>query len=163
LIQSTDYPYDDAVQFRLELPVPTEFAISFRIPRWISGSAVLSVNGKTVSIPANAGTFATIKRRWSMNDTIELRLPFDFRTEAIDNRHPETVAAMRGPLMYVAATPPTNLASIPLRLPQGLAPLTNAQGLFKYDLAEQTLQFKPFFAIHDELYNTYFLKQGAHS
>jgi hypothetical protein len=163
LIQTTEYPYDDVVQFRLELPVPTEFAISFRIPRWISGSAALSVNGKTVSIPANAGTFATIKRRWSMNDTIELRLPIEFRTEAIDNRHPETVAAMRGPLMYVAATPPSNLASIPLRLPQGLAPLTNAQGLFKYDLAEQTLQFKPFFAIHDELYNTYFLKQGEHS
>jgi hypothetical protein len=65
--------------------------------------------------------------------------------------------------MYVAATPPANLASVPLRLPQGLAPLTNARGFFKYDLAGETLQFKPFFAIHEELYNTYFLKQGEHA
>ncbi|MGB6431378.1 MAG: beta-L-arabinofuranosidase domain-containing protein [Candidatus Acidiferrales bacterium] len=163
LIQTTDYPNDEAVHFRLELPVPTEFAVSFRIPRWISGAAALSVNGKSVSVPANPGTFATIRRLWSTNDTIELRLPFEFRTEAIDNQHPETVAAMRGPLMYVAATPPENLASVALRLPQGLTPLPNAPGLFTYQLPEQTLQFKPFFAIHDERYNTYFLKQEAHA
>jgi uncharacterized protein len=163
LVQTTAYPFDDSAHFRLELPAPAEFAISLRIPRWISGSPGISVNGKAASIRAERGTWSTIKRRWSTNDTIELRLPFEFRTEAIDNKNPEMVAAMRGPLMYVAATPPENLANVPLCLPQGLAPLTNASGLFKYDLPQQTLQFKPFFAIRDERYNTYFLKQDANA
>jgi len=64
-------------------------------------------------------------------------------------------------VMYVAATPPENLDSVPLHLPQGIEPLTNSPGIFKYELPEHTLQFKPFFAIHDERYNTYFLKQDA--
>ena len=160
LIQSTDYPNNDAIHLRVELPMSTEFAVSLRIPRWIDGPAAIAVNGKSISVPASAGTFATIKRRWSNNDTVDLRLPFGFRTEAIDKQHPETVAAMRGPLMYVAATPPANLASLPLRLPESLVPLSNAPGIFRYDLPEQTLQFKPFFTIHDERYNTYFLKQS---
>ncbi|MGD0841534.1 MAG: beta-L-arabinofuranosidase domain-containing protein [Candidatus Acidiferrales bacterium] len=163
LVQTTAYPFDDSAHFRLELPAPAEFAISLRIPRWISGSPGISVNGKAASVRADRGTWATIKRRWSTNDTIKLRLPFEFRTEAIDNKNPEMVAAMRGPLMYVAATPPEDLASVPLRLPQGLAPLMNAPGLFKYGLLEQTLQFKPFFTVHDERYNTYFLKQDANA
>ena len=34
------------------------------------------------------------------------RLPFGDRTEAIDDRHPETVAHMRGPLMMVSTDSP---------------------------------------------------------
>jgi len=161
LVQTTAYPFDDNVHFRLQLPAPAEFAISLRIPRWISGSAAIWINNRTAPVRAERGSWATIKRRWNMNDTIELQLPFEFRTEAIDSKNPGTVAAMHGPVMYVAATPPENLDSVPLHLPQGIEPLTNSPGQFKYELPEHTLQFKPFFAVHDERYNTYFLKQDA--
>ena len=163
MIQTTRYPYDGSVQLRLDLPTAKEFTVYLRIPGWINGTPALTVNGKAASVPARKRTFAAVRRKWSRNDTIELALPLGFRTEAIDDKHPETAAVMYGPLMLVAATPPADLASQPLELPRGLKPLAYAPGIFEYALPQQTLQFRPYFSIHNERYDTYFRLQSAQS
>jgi hypothetical protein len=92
--------------------------------------------GKAVSVPANAGTFATIKRRWSNERHRSIcGCRSSFRTEAIDNQHPETVAAMRGPLDVRGRNSAGKSCRAFLSVCRNLSlPLTNAPGLFKYDL-----------------------------
>ena len=138
LIQNTAYPNGGEVELRVDVPKAADFAIHVRMPAWLSGAAAMRVNGRSVDVPAERKTFATIRRRWQKNDTVVVKLPFLDRTEAIDDRHTETVALMRGPLMMVA-----------VNAPEGLP-----------DLAAPGLRFAPFYTVRGESYTTYF-KQRA--
>jgi hypothetical protein len=68
---------------------------------------------------------------------VEVKLPFGDRTEAIDDRHPDTVALMRGPLMMAAVNAPDGTP----------------------DIAAPGLRFAPFYAVRGESYTTYFKKR----
>jgi hypothetical protein len=70
---------------------------------------------------------------------MEVKLPFGERTEAIDDRHLDMVALMRGPLMMVA-----------MNVPEG-TPALDAPGL----------RFAPFYTVRSESYTTYFKKRMA--
>jgi DUF1680 family protein len=103
LIQETDYPSSEETHFRITAARPVEFTLRLRIPPWVAAAASIRVNGRSYSTEAAPNRFAAIRRTWRNNDTVELRLPFKDRTEPIDDRHPNTVAHMRGPLMMVQA------------------------------------------------------------
>ena len=137
--QSTGYPNGDSLELRVDVPKAAEFAIHVRIPAWLSGRAAVRVNGKSVDVAAERKTFATVRRRWQKNDTLEVKLPFGERTEAIDDRHAETVALMRGPLMMVAVNAPEGTPG----------------------LATPGLRFAPFYTVRGERYTTYFQKRTA--
>jgi len=130
LIQDTQYPHADSVHLRVDVPHPVEFAVRVRIPAWLSTSASIAVNGKSVDVAAVPGTFAAIRRRWSPNDTVEVKLPWRDRTQPVDDRHHDTVALMRGPLMMVSLDGP---------------PGTPAA-------------WEPFYSVRSQTYTTYFRK-----
>jgi hypothetical protein len=89
---------------------------------------------------------------------VEARLPQGFRTEAIDDRHPDVVALMRGPIMYVGLNPWPELPSTRLALPSGLQPIAGQREAFLQKVSGKELVFTPFHRVLDETYNTYFLK-----
>ena len=134
ITQSTIYPHGEEILLQIDLPQPSKFDLHLRIPGWLQGSATIRVNGRSLDVAAAPGTFATVNRNWRKNDRIELRLPSADRTEAIDDRHPDTVAMMRGPLMMVAVNPPAG----PLE--------ARARGL----------RMEPFYGVTGETYTTYF-------
>jgi uncharacterized protein len=160
LIQSTQYPLTEEVEIRIEAPKPAEFAVHLRIPGWLESQPKLEVNGKAFDTSARNRTFASIRRRWKSGDTIHLRLPLDFRTEAIDDKHPAMVAVMRGPLMMVALDPAEDLHTTALALPGRIAKTPHGEDEFLYADDKRKLRFKPFYSVQDEVYNTYFTKQG---
>jgi hypothetical protein len=96
LTQKGEYPYDSQVQFEVKTTKPAEFAVNLRIPAWAEGASI-AVNGKRQA--AHAGGFARVQREWKSGDRIELELPLTTRLEAIDARHPDTVALLVGPLV----------------------------------------------------------------
>jgi len=98
--QDTAFPASDRVAIRVDPASPVEFGLGLRVPAWAAQASV-SVNGKAQTMALKPGTFAMLKRRWKAGDTVELTLPQAFRTEAIDELHPGTVALMRGPVEYV--------------------------------------------------------------
>jgi hypothetical protein len=114
-----------------------------------------------VAAVAVPGTFTALRRTWKRGDRIELQLPQTFRQEAIDASHPDTVALMRGPLMYSALDFSGSGAAAPGR---PLAPLTNAplapvagasQSYVQASGARQTI-FVPFYSVENESYDVYF-------
>jgi DUF1680 family protein len=102
LTQTTTYPWDGKVSFRLEATPAAAWGLRLRVPAWAAG-ATLAVNGKACSTKPAAGSYAEIRRTWMAGDTVELVLPL--RTRLLQS-HPlveETrnqVAVRRGPMVY---------------------------------------------------------------
>ena len=156
LVQTTAYPETDSTEMRIEIVAPTEFTIYLRIPGWLRKAPQIAVNGKAVSVPAEPGTFAAVRRRWQTNDTIQLQLPFSFRLEKIDDQHSDLAALMWGPLMMVALDPSLSIAEKSLSgSSAGLRATPFSPLTFEVATAPEKVRFKPFYQVQDEEYTTY--------
>jgi hypothetical protein len=155
IAQRTRYPEAETIELQVDPEAPSEFAVHIRIPGWLAAPARISVNGKPVAVEAARGTFAAIRRRWRKHDTVEITLPFSFRTVPIDDRNADTVALMRGPVMMSAIDPPAELAATA----SALASLQPAEGKpleFDCETASGAVRIKPFYQVGRETYSTYF-------
>jgi uncharacterized protein len=148
LTQKAGQSENDATSLQVETQKPVTFTIYLRIPAWAKG-ATLSINGKPFATGTEPKGFFAIKRTWQNNDRIDLSLPQTFRTEAIDDLHPNTVALMRGPTMYVALNPQPDKAR------QRLSPTALKQIAPQAYIANDTF-FAPFNRVENETYDTYF-------
>jgi hypothetical protein len=156
LTQTTAYPESDSTELRVEAAAPIEFTIYVRIPGWLRSPAELAVNGKPLSVEAQPGSFAVIRRRWQTHDVVQIKLPFPLRLEPIDGEHPNTVAVMWGPLMLVALDSPLEIPRPSVSVSsQGLKPAANAPMSFELPRAPGTQRFVPFYRVQDETYTTY--------
>lgn len=96
----TDYPLSGHILVRVTTQKPETFSIRFRIPSW-SKATGMQVNGEPVAV--SPGTYATIERKWSSDDRIELEL--DMRCRIIDAPHGSNRAGdhfqalVRGPVV----------------------------------------------------------------
>jgi len=105
LMQESNYPWDGHVKVTITQAPSKPCALKLRIPAWAE-RATLKVNGKPVA--AKAGTYATVQRKWSPGDVVELDLPMEVR---IVKPHPAVedcrgrVAVVRGPVVYCHERP----------------------------------------------------------
>ncbi|MGC9222548.1 MAG: beta-L-arabinofuranosidase domain-containing protein [Terracidiphilus sp.] len=152
LTQETNYPLSVSIALRVNCSAPVEFAIKLRIPAWIQTSPQLRVNGKLVHGDSQRG-FAVVRRRWVDGDTIGFELPMQFRAEAIDELHPESVALMRGALVYVESNPVSS--EIAHAKPQALRPIAGKPGVFSVRSGNQIRAYAPFYFVRDEAYTMY--------
>ncbi len=100
LTQETKYPEADEVALTVGVKQPARFALKFRIPQW-AHDVSCSVNGEEVRGDRTPGKWATIDRQWSDGDKVQIRFPLRFRYEPVDKWHPDRVAVVRGPLVFV--------------------------------------------------------------
>ncbi len=95
--QRTAYPWDGTVKIRVSDAPQSEMTLQIRVPDW--------ANGATLDGTPVAPGYAAVRRDWSAQPEIELRLPMPARAlaahpYALENRG--RVAVMRGPLLYCA-------------------------------------------------------------
>ena len=145
MTQAGDYPFDGRIAMRLSASRPSAFALRLRIPAW--ATAQIRVNGEAVPLEMVTG-FARLERKWKDGDRIELGLSMPMRLEAIDARHPDTVALVRGPLVLFAIGEKTAQVSR-----QELLAATRVPG--QKDWKAGNLLLRPFTEIRDESYNSY--------
>ena len=101
IVQQTEYPWKDTVDFEVSPASPVEFTFYLRIPSW-SNRATVAVNGKAVSGAAR-GSYLAIRRRWNSGDHIRLELDMTPQLLEANARVVENtgrVAVQRGPLVY---------------------------------------------------------------
>jgi DUF1680 family protein len=152
LTQETDYPLDEKIVFRVTCAAPVEFALRMRIPGWMAAKPQLRVNGKPVHANLQQG-FAVVRRRWTSGDSLACEFPMQFRTEAIDDLHPETVALIRGPLVYVEQNPAGGEAAH--ANPETLRPASGTPGVFSSPAGKADRTYAPFYQVRDETYTMY--------
>jgi hypothetical protein len=94
ITESTEYPFDGRIGFKITLSKTDSFPISFRIPQWESSASVQI--GTSTATPA-AGTVYTLRRRWQTGDSVTVTFPMRIRSEY---RWNHSISVMRGPLWY---------------------------------------------------------------
>ena len=153
LTQETEFPASDRVTIHVNPASPSEFSIQLRIPSWAT-QATLSINGKFQTSTLNANTVLPLKRLWRSGDRIDLVLPQAFRTEAIDELHPGTVALMRGPVEYVGL----NQSAHPINKPSSSRPKlrNDLKAVTQQAFTSADTTFIPLYSVESETYDTYF-------
>jgi DUF1680 family protein len=93
--ETTDYPFKENIQFKIQLKNALKFPFHLRIPGWCKNPTV-TVNGTIV--PANtANNIVVLNRDWSNGDVVELNLAMDFR---YSRWYENSLGIERGPLVY---------------------------------------------------------------
>jgi DUF1680 family protein len=95
-LSSLHTPRSLEVRIAIGCEAPAEFDLLLRLPGWLAGPARVRLNGTLVEHHQPAGSFLTLRRRWS-RDTVELSLPRGISVSALPDR-PELVAFSDGPV-----------------------------------------------------------------
>jgi uncharacterized protein len=160
--QTTEYPEAGSATFKLAMDRPTTFALKLRVPGWSNGMTV-QVNGQAQAAEIKPGEWATVTREWQPGDSAEIRIPLRFRRAPIDERHPNRIAIVRGPVVYGQEDPHKWLSDIPRtddELDKLMKPVANSRAIFQIDnepVVQQRNAFKPFYSFTElERYRMYF-------
>ncbi|HQY04751.1 MAG TPA: glycoside hydrolase family 127 protein [Lacunisphaera sp.] len=115
--QVTRYPYEGDIRILVRPERAARFTLLLRIPGW-ADSAVIQVNGQTISVPTQANTYAAVERDWLPGDVVTLSLAMPPKLHRQVNRniqesrapdgspvcqavlHFDYAAITRGPLVY---------------------------------------------------------------
>ena len=153
IAQETGYPLEPVVTLHVACAEPIAFPLQLRIPGWSQNAPTVKVNGRKADAAVRLG-FAVLRRRWRDGDTVTVEFKPEFRTEAIDDLHPETVAVLRGPLVYVELNPaegPAHLAAI-----DALRPTPGDEGIYCVETTRGARIHAPLYFVREESYSTYF-------
>jgi len=107
LIQQTKYPWENAVEIKVEPAGKSEFTLFLRIPEW-SLKAIITVNGKPLSEAAAPESYYAIKRIWKKGDLVQLEFDMPVQAVRANPRLREgmgSVALQRGPIVYCLESP----------------------------------------------------------
>ncbi len=96
--EETKYPFEQQVKFNISSAAPVAFPLYMRIPNWCDNAEV-TVNGKPVSVAAEAGKYIKLKRTWHSGDTVTLSLPMEIKTTKWAKNH-NSVSVDYGPLTF---------------------------------------------------------------
>lgn len=119
LVVQTEYPWEERVEFRVEVGDAVEFTLQFRLPGWCR-TPRLTLNGVAQELEAVSG-YAKVCRRWKAKDRLVLDLPMPVERVRADARVSSAagkVALQRGPVVYCLEEIDNGSALSALRLPR---------------------------------------------
>jgi hypothetical protein len=153
LEQSTGYPLDSEVMMVVKTATPETFSIGLRIPAWAGAASSLALNGKRLEQPLTPGTFHPIQRTWRDGDRIELTLDRPLRLEAVDDKHPDQLALVHGPLALFSV----GNRFLPFNRSELLTARQTSAGsaAWRISTRDGVQVFKPYFAVDSETTRLY--------
>jgi len=98
IIEETDYPFGDVIDFTLHTQRPVEFPLLLRIPKWCDEAKVY-VNGQAENIRPSPLSYVIVLRTWKDEDKVRLELPMRI-TLTFWTKNKDSVSVHRGPLSY---------------------------------------------------------------
>ncbi len=97
--QTTNYPFEEQINFIFKASRPVRFPLSLRVPAWCQ-SPQLKLNGASVPAQRSAKGFLVLHRTFKPGDRIALTLPM---TTAVTHWPEGGIAVEHGPLVYSLA------------------------------------------------------------
>jgi len=143
--------------------VPTAFTLRLRIPGWVQGDPMLTLNGIAQTLEVCDG-FVTLARSWQ-DDRLLLTLPAGLTTSPIPDE-PGTVAFLAGPVVLAGLCHQEIHLTGDLAQPGAILTPDNERQwgtwLHGYRTVGQStaIRFKPLYEIIDEPYTVYFPVSG---
>lgn len=144
--QETDFPYNPAVQIRLQTAAPVTFKIHFRMPSWLSGAMTVQLNQEPLSTTVDANGWLVIEREWSNEDILTVTLPEGLWMHSFDPLLQGPNAFLYGPLVlaadYTGKQTPNDWMDVRELLPK-MYPIEGEPLHFAVDGID-TIRFRPF-------------------
>jgi DUF1680 family protein len=104
LSQTTLFP--DTETSKITINKSSRFRLQLRYPAWVAaGKLGLRVNGKSIDVQQQPGSFIALERRWKKGDQIELTLPMHTALEQMPDGS-NYYAILHGPIVLAAKTQP---------------------------------------------------------
>ncbi|MCX6622595.1 MAG: glycoside hydrolase family 127 protein, partial [Acidobacteria bacterium] len=100
--QTTGYPWQGEVKFKITPGAEKEFTLFLRVPDW-SANTQVKINGAAASVTPRPGQYLALRRAWKPGDQVELTLDLRPRVMEANRRLHDNlgrVAVERGPLVY---------------------------------------------------------------
>lgn len=96
IVETTRYPFEETVRFRVSCKNPVAFTLHLRIPTWCSAPS-LRINDEIQDLDLQETGFCDVQRTFCNDDRVELELPMRIRV----TRWPwGGIAIERGPIVY---------------------------------------------------------------
>jgi len=96
LVEKTDFPFSEEIEFTVNAAKPVRFPLWLRIPGWSDG-AEIRINGEKQKIETRPATFAKLEREFQPGDKVSLHLPMKVKASTWPTNG---IALERGPLVY---------------------------------------------------------------
>ncbi|MDZ7292714.1 MAG: glycoside hydrolase family 127 protein [candidate division KSB1 bacterium] len=98
ITETTDYPFDEVVEFKFSASKAVSFPFLLRIPNWCREARV-QINGEKIEVQATPASWLVLERNWKNGDVVHLELPMTIsvKTWAKNNN---AISVARGPLTY---------------------------------------------------------------
>ncbi len=188
LLQTNDLQAEESTTLKFELEKPQQFNLLLRYPSWVNESQFeISVNGKSITVNKNPGSYVSINRKWKTDDEVIMKLPMKLNAEKLPDSS-NYVALTYGPYVLAAKTgdddlkglyadagrnshiahgkrirlseTPVFLTETPENFTNSIEKENSAELQFSassilYPASFETLDFVPFYKIHDSRYVIY--------
>jgi DUF1680 family protein len=140
--QETDFPYADTT--RIVVDGTGQFDLKVRVPQWATRGFFVKLNGQEQRLPAKPGSYVTLARAWRPNDTVEIRMPFDFSLEEVVDQ-PNVASIFYGPVLLAAeeSAPRTDWRQVALDATDISKSITGDPATLRFTVGDATL--KPFY------------------
>lgn len=94
--ESTNYPFEEKIRFKINLAKEEQFVLHLRIPGWCTKAKVF-INDHPIDKEIKAGTYVAVDTLFKDGDIVELRLPMRLNM----SKWPQNTAAISyGPLVF---------------------------------------------------------------
>lgn len=84
LEQTSNFPTENTVTFKVKTDRTDKFAIKFREPSWLNRNYTVKINGETYAAKTDSLGWIDVNRTWSDGDTVELVLPMGLTISTIE-------------------------------------------------------------------------------
>jgi hypothetical protein len=98
IIEETDYPFDQQVNFTIHTPKAVEFPLALRIPGWCKDARV-TLNGRNLGLKTKPASYVVLNRQWQEGDKVSLELPMVIEVKTWEKQS-GGISVNRGPLSY---------------------------------------------------------------
>ena len=160
ITQTTNYPEQPSTTLTFAAQKAVSMPLYIRCPEWSKGGIAIKLNGKRLSVKAAPGTYATINRKWSNGDKLEVEFNMSLRTEPMPD-NAKKVAILYGPVVLcgeLGKEPIDPAFGVPVLIAEGkdinqwVKPVSGSPLTFKTAGVGQPndVQLIPFYKVYDQ-------------
>lgn len=153
-------------QLKFTVSAKKQFALSFRIPEWVSGAPVVTLNGETFKNYTVENEYLIIDREWN-DDKVGLYFPAGLQFSELPDM-PGVVAVLEGPIvlaglcdrdegLYMESDNPEEVLMPQIEHTYSTFPWL--QSTYQTLKQPKSLRFVPLYDVTDETYTLYFTKR----
>lgn len=98
LRQTTKFPHEERITFKIDNPPSSPTALKIRVPYWATKGVAVNINGEPQTVTATPSTYFALQHDWKAGDEVTVDIPLTLHIATTPDDK-QVQAAMYGPLV----------------------------------------------------------------